>query len=60
MSITVIGIGKDWFKQRHKLKMKEMIGDHGKVLMYENFDELTKGFAELLAAACRKLVVVFV
>jgi len=40
--------------------MIEMTGDLGKVLMYENFDELTKDFAELLAAACRKLVVVFV
>ena len=60
MSITIIGIGEDWLKQQYKLKMNEMIGDHGKVLMYETFDELANGFAELLAAACRKLVVVFV
>jgi len=57
VSIIIIGIGEDWPKQQHKLKVKGMLGDHGQLLMYDDFDELLiSGFDELLAAACRKLV----
>ena len=60
MSIIIIGIGEDWPKQQHKLKVKGMLGDHGQLLMYDDFDELlVSGFDELLAAACRKLVLHF-
>jgi len=60
VSIIIIGIGEDWPKQQHKLKVKGMLGDHGQLLMYDDFDELlVSGFDELLAAACRKLVLHF-
>ena len=55
MSITVvgIGIGKDVDPQ----VMQKIAGDKGKVLMYEDFDELAALFNEMMeAAVCRKFV----
>jgi len=53
VSITIIGIGEDWPKQQHKLKVKGMADDYGELFFYEDFDELISGFDD---AECCKLV----
>ncbi|CAH3186333.1 unnamed protein product, partial [Porites lobata] len=53
VSITVVGIlGKNWKAEENKLKMKEMAGNKGQVLMYQDFSALTKHFDNVLAALC--------
>ena len=55
VSITVVGIlGKNWKAKENKLKMKEMAGNKGQVLMYQDFSALTKHFDDVLAALCRR------
>lgn len=58
VNISIIGIGEDWTKHRNRIKMREMAGEKGKVLMYDSFDELADSFDEILAALCRKLAFV--
>ena len=60
MSIVIIGIIKNWKKKGYiKESMRRMAGEKGKVLMYQDFDELSRKFDEVLAKACRKLVFLF-
>lgn len=55
VSITVVGIlGENWKKHEYRLKMKEMAGNKGQVLMYPDFETLTESYDEVLATLCRK------
>ena len=40
--------------KENKAKMKEAAGKKGKVLLYDDFDELASQFEEMLNAACGK------
>ena len=58
VSITVIGIIKNWSKEKFvKESMRKMAGKNGKVIMFEDFDELSGRFDDVLAKACCKLMV---
>ena len=60
VSIIIIGIIKNWKKKSYiKASMRRMAGKKGKVLMYQDFDELSRKFGVVLAEACRKLVFLF-
>ena len=52
VSTTVIGIGSD--VKKNKDEMKEAAGKKGKVLLFDDFDELASQFDEMLNAACGK------
>lgn len=60
VSIIIIGIITNWKKKSYiKKSTRRMAGKKGKVLMYQDFDELSRKFGDVLAAACRKLVFLF-
>lgn len=57
VSITIIGIIKNWSKEKFvKESMRKMAGKKGKVILFEDFDELSRRFDDVLAKACCKLV----
>lgn len=53
MSITVIGIGPEAYKEIHN--MTKMAGDKRKVLLYEGYNELSRHLDDVLEAVCGKL-----
>lgn len=52
MSIAVIGVGPEAYKEIHN--MKKMAGETGKVLLYEGYDKLFRHFDDILEAVCGK------
>lgn len=60
VSIIIVGIIHDWAKEDFiKKSMAAMAGKKGKLLMFDNFDEVYDNFDEVLAAACGKLRFVY-
>ena len=58
VSIIVIGIINNWSKEKFiKESMRKMAGEKGKVIMFDDYDELSRGFDDVLAKACCKLMV---
>ena len=52
MSITVIGVGPEAFKEMHN--MTKMAGDKGRVLLYQGYGELSRNFDDVLIDVCGK------
>ena len=53
VNIVVLGIGANVYKA--KKDMQEIAGEKGKVLLFQNFGQLSDRFDQLLKAACGKL-----